>query len=383
MQFGAVFAPILSCFFLAACSTHPLVNERTGLSAADIVRKIRCEAKEAFTPFAEKASYRTKRDAYKTAKEDFKTLQGLAEENLTKILNQLLKGEIDRQEYYNKKWHQLLALTAEENKLLKVENDYFEFAKQAVAYQFTFTASETNFKDGNVGLTWPLHFGTATIGAFANENRTRSADRVVAAADKVEDLMEIKDCDKVIYEASLRYPITGKIGLEETVDQYFRIKKMTSLDIAKAAYQDTLKYTVDLISGADASISLSPSRARTIKAGFGFDATRKDVQELIIKFTPYPAKTLKDDPELELVNVADVRVREGGRQAFSPEALPDAGGGSRGISGNAGRMVIQQRLPRKSEEALDREILDRALRELNERQKLDTDKQLQDFLDNR
>jgi hypothetical protein len=159
------------------------------------------------------------------------------------------------------------------------------FNRTTIAMQFRFEITETDNATGNASATWPVHFGTFTLGLTAGAKKTRVSDREVKSTVNFEDLNGKVDCsDSDSADESRRarvYPVTGNIGLREFVEQYFKISNSAALDTEKS-FLETLKFTTTLNKGIKPSIKLAPIRPSLVTADLDLNAERKDFHTVIV-----------------------------------------------------------------------------------------------------
>lgn len=187
----------LSCLALlstSACSIHPIPFDVPNYNTLDIVRKIRCEAAKA-------------------------------------IETNILIG---------------LAGTEE----LK------QYAQAVIVYHFTFTITESNTAEASAAFKLPLTHGTFSLGIGAGAEKERSGERDFTVTDtfaetleelyKFEDTREGKKirrkpirrsgCEREADGPNWKYPITGRIGLDETVRTFVQLSHLHLLDAKSPEY---------------------------------------------------------------------------------------------------------------------------------------------------
>ncbi len=184
---------------VAGCSMHPLPEDVTRASTVDIVRKIRCEARDALI------SHAVDPDRRAGLEESVKAANNKYEKSANK---KQAKGERERK---------LRALLKR------------KLRDAAIGYDFRFTISESDSADGKAVLTFPFSNGKALLSLGLGETKERKADRSFVIGDDFWELLgEPKEnCEPS--SVSWRYPITGEIGLDEVVRTYLELLEVGTL----------------------------------------------------------------------------------------------------------------------------------------------------------
>lgn len=390
---------MMFCPGIVACSMHPLVDDRTGLSTSAIALKVRCEARDAIGPYAARYDLKLKKQAFDKSKARLKARLDEIKAEFSQLGARLRSGDIQRYDYENKKWGLARDVIKAQNKHLPQANAYFTFAKQVIAYDFRFTITEKNDAGASASIVWPIHFGTAKIGGGASESKSRLSDRHVKFGETIEELLALDTCTDAEFEKSLRYPIKGHIGLDETIEQYMVLREAKKLNTDKETYTDNLKFTTEIAGDANASVTLNPSRARVISAGLTTAASRKDIHDVTIQLTNYPAADPAPLPEFVPAQLIEVRLLEDGPRAKDvpgdggPHTFRDLGTDegkerrplrqSRDFATEPADAFIDRTLGTYARPPSDKELINRALRELDNQKRLDADRDLREFLQDR
>lgn len=181
-------------FALGGCAIHPLPEDVTGASTNDIVRKIRCEARDAV---------RAKLAAW--------LVNAPNDERARTVGAALSSGAMSLDAFTTQ------GLTPNTAKYINY------FAQSVIAYNFTFDMTELNNLDATVDLTNPLTRRTFTAALGAGIDRTRENTRTFTISDSFQRLVyQIHDdyCDGFTHEPNYIYPITGKVGIAEMIDTF-------------------------------------------------------------------------------------------------------------------------------------------------------------------
>jgi hypothetical protein len=190
-------ALVLSC---AACSTHPLPQDVTGYNTSEIVRKIRCETRDAV-----KKRVLDELDKYNPQLAARVRAETLPLRNLNQV-RQFLRKE--------------------------VQAAFDKYDQSAVAYDFTFDITEDNKISTSANLTNPFsRRGPLIIGPNASDDQSRQNTRNFRTADTFEELVTKLDnyCARSQTTKNWSYPITGTIGISELVDSFLDLNESGGL----------------------------------------------------------------------------------------------------------------------------------------------------------
>ena len=205
---------------LSACSIHPIPFDIPGYRTVDIVRKICCETAKAI-------------DLH--------------------VVQPVLKSNASRD---------------------KKQDMLTEYLRTGIGYRFTFTITETNSSGATAGFKLPVTLGTFTLGIGGEAERERSGTRDIAVADsfgetlleiyelserevektiksklpglppvkikvkiKVVDLSRPKECAQEAKGENWVYPITGRIGMDETIRTFVELDKLKLLDAKQEEFE--------------------------------------------------------------------------------------------------------------------------------------------------
>ncbi len=249
---------------VSACSIHPLPDDVTGASTNLIVRKTRCEA----------------RDAIKKS-----------------LVDWLLA-------YREGSWQRQLgdAFSSGSRSLQTFDLDLFHGAEKeivrtfkdaAIAYDFTLDITETDNLDATVDLLNPFHKGASSAALGLGIDRMRQSTRVFTVSDTFQGLMKnTRDDYCNIFDKSVNdlYPITGRIGIDEEVHIFIELSLFDHLggkdDPSKGppTMADTLVFTTKLSGSAAPKIVFSPvgNVAHVADASLSAAASRIDVHKVIV-----------------------------------------------------------------------------------------------------
>lgn len=186
-----------------------------------------------------------------------------------------------------------------------------EFLGIGLVYNFRFQITENNDATAKGSFSWPVSLGTVSLGYDIGEKKSRLAEREVKLVVTFGELIQM-NCDPVPQEASFRYPISGKIGLDEVIHQYMAVAKDSKFKTAGESYRDKIQFTTTLNGSVNPGFSL----VRVSGVRLGSDATlgarRDDLHEVTILLYPYVADKVPAPTKMEITNIAqmpDLRVK--------------------------------------------------------------------------
>lgn len=220
------------------CSIHPLPEDFSRSSTIDIVESIRCEAQAAIWENAQKSA---------SAKD----------------------GSLSLRDY----------------------RPLPKFRKAVIGYEFQFTITEQNNKDGSATFALPFQEGKLSLGITDRKDLKRESDRNFKFVETFEDVIAA-NCAPGTKEKRFKYPITGEIGLAEVVETFIRLEQLTSLSDGSvkfgtkvATFSDKLTFTTSFGAGVDANLDMTPgplNSLRLAKASAGIGADRSDAHKVTI-----------------------------------------------------------------------------------------------------
>jgi hypothetical protein len=244
------------------CAIRPLPEQVTGVSTDEIVKRIRCEA----------------RDAIRLKASDYLSFH--TEDPAAIVLSQALG-----QENYDFDRKQFLRLSNQPRQAL------IKVGSSAIAYNFTFDMTEIN----NLDPTWDgiaaITNGTFGLGITAGVDRSRHSIRSFTVSDSFAGLlMDVpwSYCkDRTVRSPNYLYPIVGRVGVGEMISNFIDISLFDNLkagDKGPPAVSDSIEFQTNLALGIAPSVVLTPvTKAFTTKgATFGFVNKRQDSHKVIV-----------------------------------------------------------------------------------------------------
>ncbi|MDK9696076.1 MAG: hypothetical protein OEL76_06785 [Siculibacillus sp.] len=250
----------LAALALAGCSTTPLPEDFSGKATYDIVRKIRCEARDAV---------RSKAVALM-----------LANTKLTKTYATGKALQEGRRSFSELKYSDLDPETIESVKV---------YEGTTIGYQFDFDIKETNDNSSKLNLTGPIGVNVFSMELSAGGKLSRQNKRTFAAADKFRDLamnMGERYCQGLADGANAVYPITGDIGIMEIVDTFINLNQSGGLTSLKdknfKEMTDTRTFNTDMSFGLTPKLEISSKGSRVKDTSFTSSNVRNDQHQVAI-----------------------------------------------------------------------------------------------------
>jgi hypothetical protein len=264
-------AAVAFSLLAAGCSIHPVTEDVTGVDTLDIVKQIRCEARETLRTLVIEWLAR------QGALTGDPLLQSLA------VQYQSNPASISTFHYNLFKAPQYAQIRS----AVKL------FYDAGIAYTFDLTGTETNNIDPQATLlkTFPNHkFTLGLTGAF---DRTRSNERVFTVTDTFSKLLtKVRDdyCDGKIVSANYVYPIVGRIGIDNTIKAFINLTVFAELSGPKDALSkpptmsDNLIFTTTVKLGVNPIVIFTPvtSALQLTNATLTTEADRVDRHQVTI-----------------------------------------------------------------------------------------------------
>ena len=263
------------CGLLAGCSLHPLPEDVVDVPTHAIVRKIRCEARDAI--IRNLLSYL----AYKSKDpRDKVTAASLGTPALP--------------------WNAFSDALFRDHTLELVN----KFENAAIAYDFVFDITEIDNIDPTLDITGIFHHGSTPAAIGGGVDRTRQSTRNFTLTDTFIKLVRDTDpryCDPQYFGPPKElYPITGSIGLDKTINQFINLTLFDNLtgsvndkgERGPPTMVDKLVFTTKLSLSATPKIILAPIGMgfHLLDASLGLTASRNDAHTVTVALAlPKPA----------------------------------------------------------------------------------------------
>jgi hypothetical protein len=227
------FVPILFVS-VAGCSIHPLPENVTRKTTYDIVKKLRCEAREG-------------------------------------VLREKLPPKA--------------------------------LANIVIGFDFSFDITETNkAENGALEFIHPyLGGGSFALDINGKAEKSRNNVRFFRIIDTFQGLKDYKFCNEEVESANPAYPISGTVGIDEVVNTFIKLERLSKLTItAKSGdniFSETLKYTTDLTAGVNPTLMLRTAAGSLKLKEASVDASvqRKDIHQVTIAIAPLDKDTHVSD----------------------------------------------------------------------------------------
>jgi hypothetical protein len=256
-----VFASLIACG-LGACAIHPLPQDVTGVHTSQIVHRNRCEAAAA-----------------------------------VKYIEEYLIGN-----------HRPKAAQA--------------LQKIGIALSYTLDMKEVDSVSLMTGFEQLVTKGMFSFNPSASDSLTRDNQRVFTVADNYTTLQQMRNCELQPVGPNYQYPITGTIGIGETIQSFLTMALHEDLNgVIESDFKsppvepseftanspimvDTLTFTTNVMAGVTPQVTLMPvlksSRASLNSASLGFMWQRQDMHEVVIGIG-MPSVATENDPSKKKV----------------------------------------------------------------------------------
>jgi hypothetical protein len=250
----------------AGCAIHPLPQDVTGYDTAQIVAKIRCEAREAIRAYAIEFIDEYHKDIAAQLRDRSLMFRGLNRKILHPHVQKILE----------------------------------KYDEAAIAYDFTFDITETNNVTAGVDLLSTFTRGTVKTGFTAGNERDRQNVRNFQMTDSFENLISIvrdQYCPSEAGGPNWLYPITGTIGLDELIRTFVTLTETERLtgggkDKVDPAVADTIEFRTKFSGSAHPKLELSPLGRGTelVSANLKGEVSRLDNHKVIVAVSLPPEK---------------------------------------------------------------------------------------------
>jgi hypothetical protein len=242
------FALVFSCvvfFGLGACAIHPLPHDVTGYTTPTLVRKIRCEAREAVVNAA----------------------VGIVHRRHQEIVDESSLNDAVQRKVPFTTWEQ---------------ENLAALSRIGIVYDFSLQGVETGGLSLSADIVKPLSNGTETYSPSLSDALKRDNTRAFTVSDSFKTLRDLNPEKHCKFRSSdlnsgpnYQYPIAGRIGIDEMIQTFVQLAvsgdlvdsqgttNVTSNDILSPAgpptMVDTLIFTTTLNAGLNAEVMLSPA----------------------------------------------------------------------------------------------------------------------------
>lgn len=276
MRSSVLFASVAACA-VGGCTTHPSPIDFAGVSTHNIVRHVRCEARDAVARvLGDWLVHRHSNDP--RSAEGVEMLHGFGERLMANPLElPAVRAELKR-----------------ERRLAPFSEVFETTMKTGLAYNFEFDITEKNGLSAEIGLTRALTNSVGALGVTTALDRTRQNVRTFDTSDTFEKLWELQPryCEGLDLASDDKiYPMAGNVGIDRTVAAFFSLA-LTDNPTAKrpstsSTMTEQLKFTTTVSGNLHPSITYTPASAPvTLTTGkFLSDNSRTDIHKLTINLT--------------------------------------------------------------------------------------------------
>jgi hypothetical protein len=210
MRVFLLVASVAASCLVSGCSIHPLPEDVTGVSTHDIVRRIRCEGREAVKAMI------------------IEYLTAMAHDHPDIELFEELLSKYQREPQSIRDFHYNLF---KRPRLMKVYSLVKVFYDAAVAYNFDLTMTEDNNLSAEADFIRPIVNPKFTLAVTGGASRKRSNDRTFTASDTFNGLLKLPDayCKDHIVGPNYIYPIAGRIGIDRVMLDFVNLTLFDNL----------------------------------------------------------------------------------------------------------------------------------------------------------
>lgn len=264
---------ILAAAAFAGCSIHPIPKDVSIYSTDEIVRNVRCEAKD-------------------TVRERIRKVLATRPPLSDIIPDQILEPAAFER---IKRFAPDLAI--------KFQN----YMGSSIAYQFEFNITETGTGGASAGFAAPFSPGAGwAFGGGASVLKIREGARKFATFETFAGLIKL-DCVKHGYvkpSGNPVYPLTGSVGISEVMNTFI---DLTELGGGRDTFTDTLTFTTKLNSELSGSITLLPikNNTRLVRADAKLTAERNDMHKLLVTLT-FPKQDIRGTAYVGPVSLSNI-----------------------------------------------------------------------------
>jgi hypothetical protein len=157
------------------------------------------------------------------------------------------------------------------------------FENASIVYSFTFDIDEVNGAVAGFTLFNPFANGTFNLNANGGSNRIRHGNRNFELIDSFDDLRKM-NCTRD-REVNWIYPITGDVGMFDSVATFIRLQKADNPGGTRIfTFADTLTYTTTFTGGVASTLTLAPvpEQFKFTAANASLGASRTDVHTVVV-----------------------------------------------------------------------------------------------------
>jgi hypothetical protein len=240
-----------SVVVLAGCSTHPIPDDVSRYSTEDIVRNVRCEAKEA-----------------------------VRERIQLHLLEVGLTGMDPERVLADKRNFETIKRTDP-----KLAAKFHAYGMSTISYKFSFKITEdNNMNNGNLKFVSPFTGGEFSLVLGGSLEKQRYGDRAFKTLETFGELVNL-DCRNWSRPGrNIAYPLTGSIGVGRIINTFIDLSELGGVGGGKEMFTDTITFTTFVSGKVTPTLELTPvgHRFQLAKASAEFENKRNDVHEVIV-----------------------------------------------------------------------------------------------------
>ncbi|RVK42984.1 hypothetical protein [Sinorhizobium meliloti] len=264
---------------ISSCVIVPEQEDVTGISTPVVVQQIRCEMRDAIR--GQLAGYLVELKGDKVANAIGRTLA----DRKNKLSDIDLRG-------LNPELKELIA----------------SFKEYAVVYDFSFNGTITANVDGDVTAVDTFTSGNRSWPFTARLDRSRQNIQSFRQSDTFGGLFrEVREdycANSKVHVANYVYPITGRIGLAEQLQDFLSLNSFAKLappptnPKGPPTFVSNITFTTTLKGTVDPTIAITPVvGSTTTGGGYGLTSSRADIHQVIVAFAANEARPT--DAEVE------------------------------------------------------------------------------------
>jgi hypothetical protein len=244
--------------------------------------------------------------------------------------------------------------------------DYGQKLNSAIVYAFYFNINEHNDASAGFTLTNPLAKAAGSFDLTANGSvgTIRDGRRSFEVLDSFDDLRKM-NCSRD-RELNWVYPLTGDVGMYDSVATFIRIQQAAGPDDVDAAgkpkvftFADTLTYTTTFMGGGKVTVALAPftDQLRLTAANAALSGSRMDMHKVTVTMAAEklpvvdPSGRVSFRRSVPFVDapMAGVGLRRSGGRRFARGAPGGSDGdGGLGVAGGFNNLLSTRMLQQES-----------------------------------
>lgn len=263
-------ASMFLAVILAGCAIKPDITELPGFSTEQIVKKIRCELRDAIVD----------RIVFVLSSEKSTSSEKI-------LANKIKADRVIKESYLN-----FLDEDSREN--------FKEYQNLGIGYEFSFEISNNNEINTNYGLDKSFIGGLASLSDNFIATRNRKSKRTFVLSDTFQSVLinlEPRECEAVSSGINYLYPINGKIGIEKSLTSFIEVRESSDIkpNDKNSLFIETITFTTILKNVASGGVGFSGANNvwHAKLANIKSTDERSDIHQLTLSFSLPPAAPAK------------------------------------------------------------------------------------------